>query len=207
MKSPSSYRDDPDVPSSREHPEKTKDHASGSFIPIFHRVLGDDFERLPPAILETHMTTDQSHWVGRANVTRGTRFWSRLIAGIFGFPKAASDISVKVAKTSRPNSEVWVRTFGNRHFRSRLTATDKGMSETFGPFTFLLGLRFDGSALLYPVVACRIGLLPLPGWFVPKVVAREYVEDGFFRFDVAIHAPLTESLIVRYRGWLKSDHN
>jgi hypothetical protein len=28
------------------------------------------------------------------------------------------------------------------------------------------------------------------------------VEDGRFCFDVAIFAPLTRRLIVRYRGWL-----
>ena len=78
------------------------------------------------------------------------------------------------------------------------------MTERFGPFTFHLGLHVttDG-ALHYPVVAGRLGPLPLPRWFLPGSNASERARDGRFRFDVTLKAPLTGGLIVRYEGWLE----
>ena len=77
-----------------------------------------------------------------------------------------------------------------------------GMTESFGPFTFLLGLYVQDEALHYPVLAGRLGPLPLPRWLLPGSIAKEHVRDGRFRFDVKILAPVTGSLLVHYRGSL-----
>ena len=44
--------------------------------------------------------------------------------------------------------------------------------------------------------------MPLPRWSLPVSEAREVVDDGRFRFDVTLRAPLTGQFIVRYQGWL-----
>ena len=46
----------------------------------------------------------------------------------------------------------------------------------------------------------------LPAWLAPGGTAFESVEDGRFRFDVEIGAPLV-GRIVRYRGWLQRAAN
>jgi hypothetical protein len=43
--------------------------------------------------------------------------------------------------------------------------------------------------------------IPLPIGLAPQGHAIEFEQDGRFRFDVAIRAPLIGP-IVRYRGWL-----
>ena len=58
------------------------------------------------------------------------------------------------------------------------------------------------------IIAIRRGWLagiPLPAFLLPKAQIREYDEGGAFHFDVALHAPLTGGLIVRYLGVLSSE--
>ena len=179
------------------------DREAKVFAPIFQRVLGRRFDELPGEIRATHVTADCSRWLGQARVDRGQGLWPRFLGKVFGMPTAAADVPVTVTKRVIAKGETWVRQFGPRRFRSRLAATPLGMTERFGPMTFLLGLHGTAEALHYPVKAARIGPLPLPEWLLPGVTAREFVENGRFRFDVAMYAPVSGGLIVRYQGWLE----
>ncbi|MDR5654843.1 DUF4166 domain-containing protein, partial [Ruixingdingia sedimenti] len=109
---------------------------------------------------------------------------------------------VEVTKTVTAKGETWQRRFGSSIFRSHLAPSDQGMTESFGPFTFRLGLKVEAGALHYPVVSGRLGPLPLPRWLLPVSIAREQALDGRFCFDVKILAPVTKGLLVHYRGWL-----
>jgi NAD(P)-dependent dehydrogenase (short-subunit alcohol dehydrogenase family) len=174
------------------------------FLPIFPRVLGPAFDTLPKEIRSTHLTADISRWQGYASVRRGRSLWSRLLGSIFGFPSAGEQIPVEVTKTVTASGETWLRRFGPSLFRSRLAATPQGMTESFGPFTFLLGLTVENGALHYPVAAGRLGPLPLPRWLLPISQTREYLKDDRFHFDVELRAPLTNRLLVHYQGRLTS---
>ncbi|MCC5977662.1 MAG: DUF4166 domain-containing protein [Salinarimonas sp.] len=176
-------------------------------IPFFKRILGTDFEFLPPALQAIHRSADRAIWEGRAEVTRGTGLWSRLIARIFGFPKAGSGIPVTVRKLTTGEGEeageIWLRRFGSRRFRSHFAARESGLSERFGPFTFAIGLQLRDGGLDYPVTAAWLGPVRLPAALLPAGEARETADGSRCRFDVTIRAPLTHGLVVRYRGWLE----
>ena len=171
-------------------------------IPLFARVLGAGFETLPEAIQVSHQTTDISHWQGRASVQRGASLWSRVLACLFGFPPESMDVAVEVTKTVTAKGETWQRRFGSSTFRSHLASSDRGMTESFGPFTFRLGLKVEAGVLHYPVGFGWGGPLPPPRWPLPVSIAREQVIDGRFCFDVKILAPVARGLLVHYRGWL-----
>ena len=174
--------------------------------PLFARALGDDFDRLPGPVRALHDLVAPRFWSGRAVVTRGTGPWPRLLAALFGFPPATEDCPVTVTLTPTEGGETWTRRFGSRVFRSHLALRNGRMTERFGALTFDLDLHLSGNALHFPVTAARLGPVPLPRWALPRSVAAETEDDtGRFRFDVAIHAPLTGGLIVRYRGWLTRD--
>ncbi|WP_137110152.1 SDR family oxidoreductase [Rhodobacter sp. SY28-1] len=175
---------------------------SETLDPIFPRVLGPAFTALPKAIRATHLTAATTRWTGRASVTRGTQAWSRLIATLFRFPAASEETEVEVTKTVTAQGETWTRRFGTRSFQSHLKATPQGMTERFGPFTFTLGLTVKDGALHYPVLAGRVGPIPLPRWALPGSDTREHAENGRFHFDVCLTAPLTGGLMVHYRGTL-----
>jgi NAD(P)-dependent dehydrogenase (short-subunit alcohol dehydrogenase family) len=172
------------------------------FSPIFPQVLGPDFAALPDPVRATHLTASQSHWHGRAKVTRGKGLWGRFLCLLFRFPAQANDVPVEVIKTATPYGEVWQRRFGKQRFRSRLAAESGGITESFGPFVFLLSLTVQDRALHYSVVAGWLGRLPLPRWLLPVSQSREYVRDGSFHFDVMLLAPLTREVVVHYRGFL-----
>lgn len=171
---------------------------------LFQQVLGAEFKKLPPKVRSPHLTNEVSHWRGKASVRRGQSFWSKLLGLVFGFPANSDDIQVDVTKVVTRNGETWDRRFGDRSFRSFLAANSLGMTERFGPLTFQLGLKIVDDSLHFPVVAGRIGPMPLPRWLLPISDAREFETDGRFHFDVKLSAPFTHSLLVHYQGALSA---
>jgi hypothetical protein len=178
------------------------ERATEPAIPLFPRVLGPAFASIPEQIRASHLTMDVSHWRGKASVLRGTGLWSRVLGRLFGFPPSGEDVPVDVTKIVTTKGETWQRRFGTRTFCSRLAASAGGMTESFGPFTFLLGLKVQDEALHYPVPSGWLGPLPLPPWLLPVSDSREHVRNGQFCFDVRILAPVTRGLLVHYRGSL-----
>ncbi|UWR81682.1 DUF4166 domain-containing protein [Phaeobacter inhibens] len=173
--------------------------------PIFPRVLGPDFDALPEAVKETHLTLGTSRWAGRCEVQRGAGVWPHLLCAIFRFPTATPDIEVDVIKTVTSHGETWLRRFGSSTFRSHLSVGPEGMREKFGPFMFSIGLEVRDGELHYPVTAGRVGPIHLPHRLLPVSIAREFVAEGKFHFDVKILAPVTKQLLVRYRGYLAAE--
>jgi hypothetical protein len=125
-----------------------------------------------------------------------------------GFPKAGGGqkITVRFAAVAG-GGERWTRSVGGREFSSEqrpARATAPLLRERFGIVAVDTALVADATCLKY--VVCHWSLLgiPLPLWLGPQSSAREYTEEGRFRFDVEIRHVLT-GLIVRYRGWLVED--
>ncbi len=176
--------------------------ASSPPAPLFQRVLGEAFATLPQVVQDSHQTHAPRRLIGQARVDRGKGLWPRLIAAVVGFPPASDAIPVTVTKSPVAGKEVWQRDFGGRVFRSVMAARQGHMTEKFGPLTFDLALRVAADGLHFPVSAGRFLGMPMPSWVLPKSVAVETAQDGQFRFDVALYAPLTGQLIVRYRGHL-----
>lgn len=171
-------------------------------VPLFMRQLGDAFGQLPDTVQAAHQVYGPRRWAGQARVRRGGSLWTRALAVLFGFPPAADDVPVTVTMTPQAGGEVWERRFGRQVFRSHLREDSGFMTERFGPFTFKLGLRVADAQLHFPVLSGRLGPLPLPRVLLPQSEAREYENNGVFRFDVALRAPLTGGLMVHYEGWL-----
>lgn len=171
-------------------------------LSLFPRYLGADFAALPAPVQAAHQVEAGLVLTGRARVSRGRGVWPRLIAAVFGFPAASEDVSVTVVMTPQRGGERWVRQFGQRRFTSYLAVQKGAMTERFGPLTFRLGLHVADEALHFPVSCGRLGWLALPRALLPISKAKEFARGGRFHFDVALHAPLTGALILRYEGWL-----
>ncbi|MFQ6550016.1 DUF4166 domain-containing protein [Aestuariibius sp. 2305UL40-4] len=172
-------------------------------VSLIPSVLGKDIDRIPEVVAESHSVPAPRLFSGRATVTRGSGAVSRLIAAVVGFPPASEDVAVTVMKLPGATGETWIRTFGDRSFRSHLSRRNDHLSERFGPLTFDIPLTATEEGLDWPVSGGQLyGLVPLPGFLLPRSVASERVMEGTFRFDVALYAPVTGGLIVRYQGWL-----
>lgn len=169
---------------------------------LFVRALGERFAAMPAAIQAAHRPGARLALAGEARVDGAERMAGRLAASLFGLPKPAERVPVRVVMERRADSERWTRTFGGRRFASTLRLRDGGMTERFGPFTFDLEVPATAEGLDMRIVGWRIGPLPLPRALAPWTEARERVDPGGrFSFDVTIGLPFVGRL-VRYRSWL-----
>jgi uncharacterized protein DUF4166/saccharopine dehydrogenase-like protein len=178
--------------------------ADGERQPLYRRLLGAAWATLPAPLQVMHSLGDRIVAEGRATVERGNGLLARLIAALFGFPRAGRDVPVRVDFERRGNAEIWRRTFAGRSFASAQSAgsgrSDHLIVERFGPFAFGLAVLADSRLQLVLRRWSFLGL-PLPLWLAPGGDAYEYAADGRFHFHVELAHPLT-GLIVRYRGWL-----
>ncbi|MFQ6554029.1 DUF4166 domain-containing protein [Aestuariibius insulae] len=177
---------------------------SAQTAPLIPRLLSPAFDTLPDAVKDSHRVHAPRRFEGRASITRGQGLYPLLIALLFRFPDASEDVPVSVVKTPTETGETWTRTFGARSFSSHLSRWAGGLTERFGPMIFAIDLTPQTDRLSWPVTAAFLpGHIPLPAWSLPVSYASETEKDGVFQFDVAIHAPLTKELVVRYQGYLK----
>jgi hypothetical protein len=174
--------------------------------PLYRRLLGGAYDRLPPPIRAMHDIHGSAVAQGRARVQRGRNPLARLAAAFIGFPQTNSDTPVRVDFTTSNDAEIWRRSFDAERFESRQSAgrgqSDGLMCETFGPFRFAIALVVEDERLLLVLRRWSVFGIPLPLWLCPRSHSFESAEDGRFNFHVKISHPLT-GLIVSYDGWLE----
>lgn len=170
--------------------------------PLYARVMGDRFDRLPPAVRSLHDVLGDGGAAGEAVVTGPANPIAALVARIVGFPPAGTQ-RLHVGFTECDGIETWVRDFNGRRFRSRLGQRGGCLVERFGPLRFAFDLSSDDSGLAMILRRWWIGPLRLPLMFAPRSPAKEWEQDGRFNFDVPIALPLVGRL-VHYRGWLET---
>ncbi len=187
------------------HAGTREDSVASRARPLYQRVLGPAFEHLPAPLRLLHDIEGVAEFTGEAAVERGRNPLARLVAGVFGFPRAGAGVPVRVRLQARDGGEVWTRDFAGKLFSS-VQSAGKGrwealLCERFGPFNFGLALVIDGDRLALVPRRWSVLGLPLPLALAPRGNTYEHGEDGRFHFHVEIGLPLV-GLLVRYRGHL-----
>lgn len=167
---------------------------------LYKRLMGAGFHALPPTLRAMHRPWRDASAEGEAEVTGSHSAMGRAIAGIVGFPAPGRHV-LRVDFVERGGTERWTRTFGDRSFTSELSAFKGDLVERFGPLRFRFDLPGDGTGLSMRLRGWSAFGVRLPMVLGPRVRAREWEEDGRFRFDVSIGLPLIGP-VVGYRGWL-----
>jgi uncharacterized protein DUF4166/saccharopine dehydrogenase-like protein len=185
-----------------------RERAPVAGAPMYRRILGESWQSLPLPIEQLHSVTSVSTFVGMCTVDRGRNPIAWLIAESIGFPKAGPDQPITVQLSVDGDGERWTRTCGGRSFSS-IQRPGRGRAEwlvreRFGPIAVDMALVVQSAGLGYVVRRWALFGIPLPLWLGPRSTASESVEDGKFKFDVAISHPMA-GLIVRYRGTLARD--
>lgn len=170
--------------------------------PLYARVLGASFKKLPPHVRAIHDVLRDKGVTGRATVTRGVNPLARMIATLFRFPRAGEH-DLHVSFDEHNGVETWTRDFSGRCFRSHLSQEGPYLVERFGPLRFGFALEADDNGLTMHIRRWWLGPVPLPLALAPRSRAREWEADGRFHFEVPIVLPLI-GLVVFYRGWLQS---
>jgi Domain of unknown function (DUF4166) len=164
-----------------------------------------EMARLPRIIADFHKCARGPIWQGRAQITRSSNLFSRLVGRCIGLPKADDNADVRVSVERKSDgTETWTRFFNGKPFRSVMNrGDDNGFWERFGPLNFKLPLRVENGVLHYPITKAKFFHVPLPRALTPKTTAFETVDtSGRFVFDVKITLPFGIEL-VHYRGWLR----
>jgi hypothetical protein len=178
-----------------------------AMVPLFAKILGSVWERLPPAVCALHGARDGAVFEGRGSVERGRGLLARLMAAMVGFPKAGTDVPVRVHFAIRDGREIWTRTFAGAQFSSVLSEGcgkyERLVCERFGPIAFGIGLKLEAGRLWYVLRRWSVFGIPMPQWLCPRSETFESVEDGVFHFRIEIRHPLA-GLVVGYGGWLKA---
>ncbi|GAB3378671.1 hypothetical protein GCM10027432_03020 [Lysobacter fragariae] len=170
---------------------------------LFPRLLGSDFEALPPLVRALHSREGAQRYRGRVAVERGRNVLSRLCAWATRLPPAGEG-GIDVEIVAHDGVEQWTRTVAGHDMRSRLWASDGLLCERLGLVTFGFRLGVEGEAITWRVVRFRALGLPLPAAWFRGVRARETQRDGRYLFDVEAALPLA-GLLVHYRGHLDLD--
>lgn len=171
-------------------------------VPLYCRLLGERFERLPARVRELHDVTGTSVWTGRADVERGVSLPSRMTATLFGLPPAGRDQALEVTFMPDGGTELWTRRFGDAVFRSLQYERRGLLRERVGPSTFVFALLASADGLALKLEGVRFLGVPLPRFLAPSVRTFESERDGRYRFEVEASLPLL-GRIVRYEGWLQ----
>jgi hypothetical protein len=193
-----------------EEPAPGHISANAPALPLYARVLGSAWPNVPAPIRQLHGIGKGLAAEGKATVERGRNPLARLIAAVFGFPKAGTDIPVRVCfgcaqGPDGQSAEQWTRTFAGQSFHSlQYAGTGRSqhlVNERFGPLTFGLAAVLEGCRLrIVPRRWTAFGV-PMPRILMPYGDSHERVEDGRFYFHVEICLPIA-GLLVRYQGHL-----
>jgi hypothetical protein len=173
---------------------------------LFEKVLGPAWPVLPPVTRRLHTVDPSIILEGEADVTGASNVLGRVIARLFGFPRAGKTQPLRVVIEREGGSELWSRHYPNRVMKSVMTAADpatRTLEEHFGSFRFRLRLEADSRGIDMVPEAAFWRSIPLPRAVLSAITARERAsDDGRHLFDVEIALkPLGR--LVHYRGWLR----
>ena len=170
---------------------------------LYARVMGARFAGLAPSIAAVHGPLRDAGMRGSAVVERGGHPVAQFIAALLRLP-AAGEHALHVSFREQGGVERWTRDFSGRRFTSEFSQQGSRLVERFGPFRFVFDLVDEGANLRMHLRGWSFARLSLPLALAPSCAAREWDDDGLFRFDVSIELPWVGPL-ARYRGCLCTD--
>lgn len=169
--------------------------------PLYGRAMGEAFPRLPSAVRRLHTFVSDAGAVGEAVVTRGRGLFARLASALMRLPPEGR-WPLHVAFEAAAGAETWTRRYGAHVMRSELSSRPGGVVERFGPTRFAFDLVPLPDGLEMALRGWSLFRIPLPRFVAPRIAAREWEEDGCFRFYVRAALPLVGE-VVRYSGRLE----
>ena len=173
---------------------------------LYKRILGEAWNALPAPLMALHnIGLEGLKSEGIARVETGKHPFARLLATLYGFPRAGERVPVKVSFHRRDDGEFWQRDFAGRKFSTFQSEgkgyADKLVVERFGPVTFWMALVLKNGKLYSVTRRWGIFGIPLPLAFAPSSSVYEDADGDDFCFHVEVNHWLV-GLIVRYEGKL-----
>lgn len=176
-------------------------------LPLFRRLLGADFERLPAPVRELHSLSETTATAGRADIAAAPGLAAWFLRWFAGLPQPGHDVPVSVTfHIEGQGRERWERQFATRRYSSTMmagTGEAKGLLfEYFGLFRLYFRLTVRADGLGWSLVRWRFLGLPLPRWTAPSIECLESADGARFVFDIDFAFPVVGH-VMHYRGWIE----
>jgi saccharopine dehydrogenase-like NADP-dependent oxidoreductase len=182
---------------------KTETRSRGK--PLFRRVLGASFEKMPETTKDLHRGAPAVIGEGRADIEAPDGVIGRAISALFRFPKPGKDVPVSVLVEQTETGERWLRRYPGRDMLSFMGNADpdrQTLEERFGPLAFRMKITGHADGLDMEMVSARCGPFRLPKFATPHIIATERTDgSGRHVFDVSICLPVIGK-VVCYAGWI-----
>jgi len=189
-------------------PIRTRLESQRPEIPgLFPRLLGDTWDTQPSSVRQVHAGVTPVTLRGKARA-RGGSGLPALVRRLQGLPPTGRHATA-VTITPTADGERWVRRFGVRTFASSITADRHDpwtFEETAGVLTFRFGAAPYPGGFSWTFEGWRLGPIPLPRAWAPRIRARTFARDGqdgtdIYRFRVLVAHPWL-GVIFGYAGRL-----
>jgi hypothetical protein len=171
-------------------------------IPVYQQHLGTRFDALPKQVRDFHALQGRHRLSGHVTIRGAETAIGKVLGVLMGFPSEAPNQSFSFELDATPQREVWTRLFPTRKMRSCLSARGEFLTEAFGPIRLFFQLEADADKLVMHLKRMTFLGIPLPGFLIPGVEAREHGEDGLFNFHIVASWPVNRR-VVAYTGTLQ----
>ena len=170
---------------------------------LYQRLLGADYDRLPPVLRAFHAGPGIVR--GRVRITRGAGGPLRhLAAALARLPPPAEDADVTLTVTPEGSGERWERRFGGARLDTRQWEKGGRLWERLGPLTLVLSVVADERGLTFGFDHVRVLGARLPKALSPWTDGWAYSEGDGWRVRTEIGAPLL-GIVTTYEGFVRPD--
>jgi hypothetical protein len=169
---------------------------------LFARLLGARWDGLPKVVRHAHAGLHPVTLTGRARAC-GASGLPALVRRLQGLPSAgvhATTVTIAPSGTG----ERWTRRFSDRTFGSTIAPAQDdpwAFEETAGALTFRFSVAPYPNGFSWAFEGWRLGPIPLPRAWAPRIRARTFSRDGAYRFRVLVAHPWL-GVIFGYAGRL-----
>jgi hypothetical protein len=144
---------------------------------LYQRVLGKDFDRLPPILQRFHSRPQGGKASGFVTVRRGGGWLQHAMSQALRLPPPGEDIPVTLEVVPQGERELWVRRFGGECLRTLQWQEGEFLVEKTGPLLFVFCLCADEEGITFRFQHNRLEAFPRPHFTALGVDAAVQSED------------------------------
>jgi hypothetical protein len=171
-------------------------------VSLYRRLLGPDFDRLPPALRAFHDSAAGGSGAGVFRVRRGTRSVARVAARGLRLPPEGDHVPVTLRVAAKDGRELWERTFATRRLhtlRTRQWLEGGRLLERVGAATLAFDVTADEGGMRLRSVDFRWLGAPVPRGLAITVDADVRGFEAHWEVAVVVRAPRM-GIITSYEG-------
>ena len=170
---------------------------------LLQNLIGEHFEEMPEAVRAMHSMTSNYHVQGVARVLGGKNLLARTVRFCAQLPPPALRTMIKIDFVARRDGEDWDRWFGRSRFHTIMRQEGPHLTEQMLPIPiiFVYQVRADHQGFSLHLCGLRLGRLPLPRIFWPKLAARARCRNGRYQFSTMVSFWFC-GRVISYLGYL-----